>query len=139
MLSGLIAALVVPKVLPESGFLVSFPIIFTISALGSFLGSLLTRPDEEEVLVEFYSNVRPWGFWKPIYKKIVQSDPDFQSNSNFGRDMFNSLIGIIWQMGLTVTPIFLIIREYRNMWLALATIVITSIILKFNWLDKLEK
>lgn len=138
MLSGLIAALIIPKALPNEGFLISFPIIFTISAIGSFLGCLLTRPDEEEVLVEFYRNVRPWGFWKPIYKKIRQTEPDFKSNNNFGRDMFNSLIGIIWQMGLTVAPVFLVIREYTNMWLALGTVAVTSIVLKFNWFDKLE-
>jgi Na+/proline symporter len=138
MLSGLAAALIIPKVLPGEGFLVSFPIIFSISAIGSLLGCLLTKPDEEAVLISFYRNVRPWGFWKPIDNKIKQSDPDFKANQNFGRDMFNSLTGIVWQMALTVAPIFLVIREYSNMWWALVTILVTSMILKYNWLDKLE-
>jgi len=138
MLSGLIAALVIPKVLPDKGFLVSFPIIFSISAIGSLSGCLLSKPDEERVLMEFYRSVRPWGFWKPIYNKIKQTEPDFKANRSFGRDMFNSMIGIIWQMGLTVAPIFLVIREYGNMWLALVSILVTSIILKFNWFDKLK-
>ena len=137
MLSGLVAALIIPKALPNQGFLISFPIIFTISAIGSFLGCLLTKPDEDEVLMEFYRNIRPWGFWKPIIHKIKQTEPDFKSNNNFGRDMFNSLTGIIWQMGLTVAPVFLVIREYTNMWLALGTVAVTSTILKFNWFDKL--
>ncbi len=138
MISGLLAALIIPKALPDSGFLISFPIIFGISAVGSFLGSLLTKPDEEQILIDFYRNVRPWGFWKPIITKIKQTDPDFEPNKQFYRDMFNSLIGIVWQMGLTVAPIFLVIREFTNMWLAIGTIAITSIILKVNWYDKLE-
>jgi hypothetical protein len=89
--------------------------------------------------MEFYRNVRPWGFWKPMCQKIQQADPGFQPNTNLGRDMLNSLVGIIWQMTLTVTPIFLILREYKQMWLTLGILVATSAILKFNWLDKLEK
>ena len=138
MLSGLLAALVIPKALPDADFLLSFPIVFGISALGSFLGCLLTKPDDEKVLMEFYKNVRPWGFWKPVYLKIKETDPDFKRDTNFGRDMFNSLIGIIWQMSLTVMPIFLVIRENFNMWIAFGTFIITSLILKFNWFDKLE-
>jgi Na+/proline symporter len=138
MLSGLAAALIVPQALPNAGFLVTFPIIFSISAVGSFTGCLLTKAEDEEVLMKFYRNVRPWGFWKPIYQKIKQTEPDFKRNNNFGRDMFNSLTGIIWQMGLTVAPIFLVIREYTYMWLAFGTIAVTSLILKFNWFDRLE-
>ncbi len=138
MISGLLAALIVPKALPDSGFLISFPIIFGISALGSFLGSLLTKPDEEQVLIDFYRNVKPWGFWKPIIDKIEKTDSGFEPNKQFLRDMFNSLIGIMWQMGLTVAPIFMVIREFTNMWLAIGTVAITSIVLKFNWFDKLE-
>ncbi len=138
MLSGLLAALIIPKALPNAGFLLSFPIIFGISAMGSLLGCLLTKPDKEKVLIEFYKNVRPWGFWRPVYLKIKETDPDFKRNTNFSRDMFNSLIGIIWQMSLTVMPIFLVIRENFNMWIAFGTFIITSLILKFNWFDKLE-
>ena len=116
----------------------AFPIIFIISAIGSFLGCLLTKPDDEQVLISFYKTVRPWGFWKPVYIKIKETDPDFQRNRYFLRDMFNSLIGIIWQMSLTTMPIFLVIRETRNLWIAFGVFIATSLILKFNWFDKLE-
>lgn len=138
MISGLVASLILPKLMPGAGFLVSFPIIFSLSAVGSIVGCLTTKPDDEKVLIEFYKNIRPWGFWKPIYLKIKETDPDFQRNTNFGRDMLNSLVGIIWQMSLTVMPIFLVIREYANMWIGVVVFVITSLILKFNWFDKLE-
>ncbi len=138
MIAGLVASLVLPKLMPDAGFLVSFPIIFSLSAVGSVLGCLLTNPDEEKVLIEFYKNVRPWGFWKPVYLKIKETDPGFKRNTNFGRDMFNSLVGIVWQMALTVMPIFLVIREYTNMWIGVVVFITTSLILKFNWFDRLE-
>ena len=138
MMSGLIAALIIPKALPDSGFLIAFPIIFGISTIGSFLGTLLTKAEDDKILMDFYSNVRPWGFWKPIIKKIKAENPEFKHNTQFSRDMFNSLIGIIWQMGLTVAPIFMVIREFTNMWIALVLVAITTFILKINWYDKLE-
>ncbi|MCK5775193.1 MAG: Na+:solute symporter [Bacteroidales bacterium] len=138
MMSGLIAALIIPKALPDSGFLIAFPIIFGISTIGSFLGTLLTKAEDVKILMDFYSNVRPWGFWSPIIKKIKTERPDFKHNTQFSRDMFNSLIGIIWQMGLTVAPIFMVIREFTNMWIALILVAITTFILKINWYDKLE-
>ncbi len=138
MIAGLVASLILPKLMPGAGFLVSFPIIFSLSAVGSIVGCLTTKPDDESVLVEFYKNVKPWGFWKPIYLKIKETDPEFKRNTNFSRDMLNSLVGIIWQMSLTVMPIFLVIREYTNMWIGVVVFVITSLILKFNWFDKLE-
>jgi Na+/proline symporter len=138
MVAGLVASLALPKLLPDAGFLVTFPIIFSLSTVGSLLGCLLTKPDEEKVLIEFYKNVRPWGFWKPIYLKIKETDPGFKRNTNFGRDMFNSFVGIVWQMSLTVMPIFLVIREHANMWIALVVVIVTTLVLKFNWYDKLE-
>ncbi|MDX2443084.1 MAG: Na+:solute symporter [Bacteroidales bacterium] len=138
MISGLIASLLIPKLLPGAGFLVSFPVIFVISSLGSILGCLLTKPEDDEILISFYTSVRPWGFWNPIYEKVKIQNPDFKRNNNFGRDMFNSLVGIVWQMSLTVMPIFLVIREYMPMWIGLGIFLLTSAILKFNWFDKLE-
>ena len=138
MVSGLAASLILPKAMPDANFLTTFPIIFSISTLGSFLGCLLTKPENDDILIKFYKNVRPWGFWKPVYEKVIEIDPGFKRNTAFGRDMLNSLVGIIWQMSLTVMPVALVIREYSFMWAFVGVFVVTSVILKFNWLDKLE-
>jgi hypothetical protein len=42
-------------------------------------------------LMNFYKNVRPWGFWKPIRDKVIAKYPDFKQNNDFKRDMFNIL------------------------------------------------
>ncbi len=86
---------------------------------------------------DFYRRVRPWGFWGPIHDKVVKADPTFQRNTDFFRDMFNIAIGTIWQTCFIVLAMFLVTRHFRNMLIALAVLVITSIILKFNWYDRL--
>ncbi len=140
MVAGLIASMAVPKLFPDLSIILAFPlVILPVSTAGSLLGCFLTQPDDEEVLKSFYKSVRPWGFWKPVYKKIIADDPAFEPNRSFKRDMFNSLIGIIWQMSLIIIPIYLVIGEYTTMGIAIAVMAATSFILKKNWLDKLEE
>ncbi len=116
----------------------SFPIILILSLLGCIIATLMTDPESDEVLMKFYYNVRPWGFWKPIHKKVVKIDPAFVANKDFKRDMFNIVVGIIWQITLMAFPIFLVIREYSSFGVCIAILIITSVILKLNWWDKLD-
>jgi len=144
MMSGIIAALLLPKFFNQPVFLgierniAIFPMILGISAIVSVVISLVTEPDDEEVLKKFYKQIRPWGFWRPIRDKVMREDPSFRPNKNFGRDMINVAVGIVWQLTLVLIPTYLLIRSYRNMWISVAVLVATSIFLKKSWYDKLE-
>jgi len=139
MLSGIAASLVIPLVFPDSSALNTFPLILIISSVGCVAGSLLTDPDNEEVLKEFYSSVRPWGFWEPIYQKVLAENPAFKKNRNFKRDMMNCSVGIAWQMSMVVMPIYLVIREFVSMSIAFVVFAATTVFLKIYWYDKLEE
>jgi Na+/proline symporter len=140
MLAGIASALVVPTWFPNSGLgsLAGFPIILAISALGCVVGSLLTEPEEESVLKRFYKQVRPWGFWGPVYAAVIKEDPSFKRNTNFGRDMLNCAVGLIWQVPLWAIPIYVVFRSWKALWISTLVLLITSAFLKFNWFDKLE-
>jgi uncharacterized sodium:solute symporter family permease YidK len=116
-----------------------FPIIFGVSIIGCLLGTFLTRPTDIFVLKDFYSNVRPWGFWNPVYKALKSEDTSFTKNNDFAGDMLNCIIGIVWQSSMIVLPIFLLIRDYPKTIVSLIVFLITSIILKYTWLDKVKK
>lgn len=138
LMAGLVAALLLPLMFPELHPLYAFPFLFLAGILGSLIGTLLTPPESDEVLMSFYKQVRPWGFWGPIHEKVVLEDPDFQENKDFKRDAFNIVIGMIWQISLVVLPIYLVIREMESMLIALGVMIVTSLILKKNWYNKLE-
>ncbi|MBI9061170.1 MAG: Na+:solute symporter [Marinilabiliaceae bacterium] len=139
MIAGLVASFLVPQLFPDLSVILAFPfIILPLSTFGSVVGCLLTPADDEEVLKSFYKTVRPWGFWKPIDQLVKQEDSNFKPNRSFKRDMLNTGIGVIWQMALIIFPIFVVIRQYNNAIIAFVVIVITSYILKVNWLNKLE-
>jgi Na+/proline symporter len=138
MLAGIGASLVVPFAVPGLTALNSFPLILAIALVGCFAGTLLTEPDDEEVLKSFYRRVRPWGFWGPILRKVRQEDPAFQPNRDFPRDMLNVAVGICWQTSLVVVPVSLVIRRFDTAAMALAVVVATAIVLKLTWYDHLE-
>jgi solute:Na+ symporter, SSS family len=139
MVSGLASLFIIPPLFPSLNSLESFPLILAVSLIGCFAGTFLTKPDDEEVLKNFYMTVKPWGFWKPIHEKVMKDHPDFIRNKNFKRDWFNVIIGIIWQLSLMAIAIFMVIQEFDNMIIGIVICIITSIILKFNWWDKLEE
>lgn len=116
-----------------------FPVIFLFSLLGSFLGTFLTPSTDIKTLQLFYKNVRPWGWWKPVRDSMLSEGLIIEKNTNFGKDMLNCLVGIIWQSSMILMPIYLVIRDYEKMAISILIFCITTIILKFSWLDKIKK
>jgi hypothetical protein len=70
---------------------------------------------------------------------VVREDPTFRPNPDFYRDMANVVVGIIWQLCLVALPIFIVLRNWN--WVAgiVPALIATSVFIKFNWYDKLEK
>lgn len=138
MLAGLVASTLKLIFLPDVTDIYLFPAILAVSFVGCIAGSLLTPPDDEQTLLNFYRSVRPWGFWKPIHDKAVALDPTFEGNKDFWRDVVNVVVGIVWQMCLVVLPIYIVIHKSAGVWISLGVLIVTSIILKFNWYDRLK-
>jgi Na+/proline symporter len=153
MLTGIGSALLAPSIVPLLPFVqtllarftinmevvIIFPMVVGISLIGCVLGTFLTKPEEEEVLISFYRRVRPWGFWGPVLRKVLAEDPSFKRNMDFGRDMFNIAIGIVWQVSLVALPLYIVIQEWARVGMAAASIAVTSLILKFTWFDHLTE
>ena len=151
MLTGIASALGTPRIVEHLPFVqhllarysinmevvLIFPLVLVISLIGCLLGTLLTKPEDDAVLLDFYRRVRPWGFWGPVLKKVLAEDPGFKKNKDFFRDMFNIAVGIVWQVSLVALPLYVVIREFDRAALALAVILGTSAILKFTWYDHL--
>lgn len=140
MVGGLIPALILPyvPVVNEVLPLYYFPIILVFSLIGCIWGTYSAPHTDIEVLKKFYAKTRPWGFWKPVHDLVVVEQPDFRKNNAFGRDMFNVATGIIWQTALVAAPIYLVVKQFSAMAIALMIVGVGTVILKKNWYDKLE-
>jgi Na+/proline symporter len=118
--------------------LMAVPSLLLISLVGTIGGSLLTKPEEPQVLLDFYIRTRPWGWWGPIRELALQYDPSFQPNRDFKLDVFNVLIGIVWQTSFVALPIYVVIRHWNEAMICIALITVTSAILKRSWYDRLQ-
>lgn len=138
MILGILAAMVVPQLFPGLSALEGFPVILIISTTGCVVASFMTKPESDEILKAFYSRVRPWGIWNSIYKKVIKEQPDFQKNDDFKRDGLNILIGLIWQISLVAFPMCLVLRQKGAVAVCAIIILLTSVMLKKSWYDRLE-
>jgi Na+/proline symporter len=138
MLAGLAMALAMPQMAPDLHPLWGFPWILLVSGIASVAGSLLTQPDSDEVLMSFYKQVRPWGLWGPVLKKVQAEDSSFQPNRNFGWDSLNVVIAMVWQMTLVTMPLYMVLKNWMGLWVSALIFVATTFILKRTWRDRLD-
>lgn len=137
MVGGLIPALTFRYIFPGILDTYTFPLMLLISLIACLIGTYTSPPVDNEVLKKFYKTVRPWGLWKPVHEQVVAEDPSFKNDSNFKLDMFNVVIGIIWQTALVVFPIYLVLMEAVPLVISIAVALLTTLILKKTWFDKL--
>lgn len=138
MLSGVLASLILPLVQPDLQPLYAFPYLLLAGLVGSVVGSLVTEPDDIAVLSGFYRSVRPFGLWGPVKASVQQETPDFDPEHAPWRNGLNIVVGMLWQISLIVTPIYLVIQDYHAMAMACALAVLTSWYLKVFWFNKLK-
>jgi hypothetical protein len=150
MISGVVTAIIL--LLPQTVALVNlmfgtsltkfptmyaFAVTLPVSAVVSIWVCLATRPEKEEVLLDFYRNVRPWGLWRPVHQQLRTRYPELAANGSFWMDAFNIANGIIWQLTLMVAPICLVTQKWTTFWWAVGVLLVTSVIMKFTWYDRL--
>jgi SSS family solute:Na+ symporter len=146
MASGIVCALSLPPLL--SGVfpaiatdilpLYLFPLTLLISGGVCVATSLMTAPDDEDVLKSFYRNVRPWGFWGPVHDLVAAEDPGFEKNKDFARDALNVVVGTVAQTALVALPIFIVIKEGMPVVVTLVVVAACALVLKKSWYDRLE-
>ena len=139
MVGGLIPALSFRFIFEGVLDLYTFPLMLLLAVIGCIIGTYAAPPVDEKVLKDFYKNVKPWGFWKPIHDKVVAEDPTFERNKDFKRDMFNVVIGTIWQTALVIFPIYLVLLETVPSLISIGVALVCTLILKRTWFDKLPK
>ena len=128
-----------PEIAPDIRILYYFPIILVGSLIACIISTYLTEPTDEQVLKEFYKNVKPWGFWKPIKDLIKTEDPDFTENKNFRKDSFNVIIGVLWQTSLVALPMYFVFHEFTAGFITLLIALLLTFTLKKSWYDKLHQ
>lgn len=133
MTAGVVAAVVMKFTVPDNQMLYFFPLLFAVSIIGCIAGTFSAPPTDEETLIRFYIRIRPWGGWGPIANKAIARYPQVTRNRNFKRDAFNITIGIVWQCCLTIIPMYIVVRAQLGLWVSIAVLVATTLLLRHFW------
>ena len=116
-----------------------FPVILLFSLMGCLIGTYATPPDDRAAVKKFYRQTRPWGWWGPIREEVMREDPSFVPNRDLGRDAFNIVTGMVWQMAQVVIPIYLMIRDHVQLAIWAMLLFVTTWLLKRYWWDRLPE
>lgn len=133
MAVGILTAIVMKFTVPDQWMLYFFPLLFGVSLVGCIVGTYMAPPTDEETLIHFYIRVRPWGIWGPVAEKAIARYPQVTRNRHFKRDMFNIIIGIIWQCALTIVPMYLVVRQQWGLIASVMILAVCTWILKKTW------
>ncbi len=135
--AGMISAVITRLVsvgLPEYWF---FIISSGSALLGCVIGTLLTRPPDDEVLLKFYKKTRSFGFWKHIREKLPASKQN-EVNTENRRDIISTIMAVPWQFSLFFMAMMMMLGRWDNVAI-LATIFVTlSVGLYFTWFRHLK-
>ncbi len=107
------------------------------SLLLTILFGFLTKPTDKEVLIKFYSRVRPFGFWGPIRNEAIKRGLIPEGDPLPAIDAINGLIAMMFQFGLALVPFYFFLRKSNEAMIWLAVVLVLAIILYFTWYKNL--
>jgi Na+/proline symporter len=108
---------------------------------GSFIVTtiigFIAEPTDMEVLVKFYSNVRPFGFWKPVREEAVQRGLVAAKDKMPSIDALNGILSAAFQITIALIPFYAFLRMWSKFYIWLAVGLALVVVLYFTWYKNL--
>jgi len=112
-----------------------------INIVASFILTVIigfiVKPTDREILVKFYSRIRPFGFWRPVRLEAVKRGLVAAKDKEPWFDALNGLITPVYQFLIALIPFYLLLRQWNNLWLTLGGLAVVVVILYFTWYKNL--
>ncbi len=115
----------------------SKPVTLAVDTLASLAvgvaAGFLCRPTNMDVLVEFYSRIRPFGVWGPVRRVAVERGLVPANDKTPAIDAFNGVVTAVFQFSLALVPFYLFLRMWRQMVIWSIVTLVVSVVLYFTW------
>ena len=132
-LGGIVLSLMVLFV-PDAPMYFVFPPICLASLAASILGSYMSKPIDNTILVQFYDQVRPFGLWGPIKaESSLPPDELGRKSERFSITVLNTVVGIIAITGYYLFPMYLVGHWHTYALLCLGTALAATGCLALTW------
>ena len=146
---GLVAAMALPMSLKLVSWplvetlnlpYVAFPLVCSLSIIGTLVGTWLSPPTDRAILVAFYRTVRPFGFWRPVRDASGLSEAELRDpTEGVGLAALNVLLAGTAILSAYLAPMYLVghWHLHAGVWLAVAGVATTA--LYFTWYRNLPR
>jgi solute:Na+ symporter, SSS family len=130
-------------IIAQKVFFASWSVVTTLAVdtIASFFVTLLigflTPPAPMDVLVTFYTKVRPFGFWGPVREKAVHLGLVPANDPMPRMDMLNGALTVFFQIGMALLPFYFFLREWGLLGLCIAGILALAVVLYYTWYKNL--
>ena len=131
-LVGMILAFGQKALFPEMTEMAGFALISLGTLFAAITITLLTSPTPQSTLWNFYATTRPFGFWRPVRRKLSIDLIDRSRREN-RRDLIALCVAIPWQLTLFLTPMVMMTKQWGAFLGLLALLVVLSTLLYFTW------
>ena len=116
----------------------SFLIASGSSLIGCVIGTYMTAPTEDSVLVNFYKITRPFGLWGSV-RKTISADVQALINEENRRDIIAIFFAVPWQIVLFLTGLMIVMKQWYNVLNLFGLLIILSGGLYWFWFRHLSK
>jgi SSS family solute:Na+ symporter len=93
----------------------------------------LTKPAAMDILVRFYSRVRPWGFWGPVRREAVRRGLVPARDPMPALDALNGLLTAGFQFSLALIVFYFFLRRWPSFLSCAAILLVLAAVLYFTW------
>ena len=116
----------------------SFLIASGSSFIGCIIGTYMTQPTDNAVLLNFYKITRPFGFWHNIRNKLpIESLSKIHDENR--RDIIATFFAVPWQVVLFLTGMMIVLKQWDNVLNLSTLLVLLSLGLYWFWFRHLSK
>jgi SSS family solute:Na+ symporter len=97
----------------------------------------LTRPTDLDILVRFYSRVRPWGFWGPVRREAVRRGLVPARDPMPAIDALNGILTAAFQFSLALLVFYFFLRRWPSFLTCAGLTLALFVVLYFTWYKNL--
>ncbi len=130
--AGMIAAIVQRLTVPDVPEYVAFSIASGTSFIAMLFATFVTQPTNMDVLHQFYSKTRPFGFWGKVRDRLSAQNMSHINREN-RRDIFSVCLAVPWQLVLFFMFMMVIMKRWDWFFILFAVLAVLSTGLYFSW------
>lgn len=139
---GILAGMVFNALLSWPIYL-SFPAIVGTAFVASVLGSLLSAPTPDRVLVDFVVQINPWGFWRR-FEKLALEQKQLTPKESRGRtgeklnDMLSLFFSLPFQISMLLMAMAFVFHDWKTFGVFFGIWLVSGVGLYFFWYRNLK-